>query len=113
MNRSFDQTLAILMSCHTASAYSTCGGLVSGFLGRSLARLYELKFVAEEVPEVVGLQKSSELPTWHSFQLRDLPQATQRPRPPRIWPPSQEQPSVGGLRTETSIIAGAISASCT
>lgn len=65
MNRSFDQTLAILMSCHTASAYSTCGGLVSGFLGRSLARLYELKFVAEEVPEVV-LQKSSELPTWHT-----------------------------------------------
>lgn len=110
MNRSFDQTLAILMSCHTASAYSTCGGLVSGFLGRSLARLYELKFVAEEVPEVVGLKKSSELPTWHSFQLRDLPQATQRRRPPRIWPPSQEQPSVGGLRTETSIIAGAISA---
>lgn len=102
---------------HTAFAYSAIphvhGGLVSGFLGRSLARLYELKFVAEEVPEVVGLQKSSELPTWHSFQLRDLPQATQRRRPPRIWPPSQEQPSVGGLRTETSIIAGAISASCT
>lgn len=45
-----------------------------------------------------------------SFQLRDLPQATQRRRPPRIWPPSREQPSVGGLRTETSIIAGAISA---
>ena len=48
-------------------------------------------------------EKVFELPTWHtvfSFQLRDLPQATQRRRPPRIWPPSQEQPSVGGLRTE-------------
>ena len=90
---------------------------MSGFLGRSLARLYELKFVAEEVPEVVGLKKSSfsfQLGTQLlSFQLRDLPQATQRQRPPRIWPPSQEQPSVGGLRTETSIIAGAISASHT
>ena len=43
MNQSFDQTRVLR-------------GLVSGFLGRSLARLYELKFVAfvaEEV-EVVG-----------------------------------------------------------
>lgn len=62
-------TKPLQFSCHVTLPLPiphVHGGLVSGFLGRSLARLYELKFVAEEVPEVVGLQKSSELPTWHT-----------------------------------------------